>query len=145
MAWTSPYTIVGGTAVLASWANTNIRDNELYLYTQANHQGQFVYGSTAGAAVIADTHNWNPDGLTTCNILRVDPSSNWDLTGVQGQTHGMFFWMLNGSGGILRLKHGDARSLANNQLTLSTGADYDLHYLGIAAFLYLYGAWRVKV
>lgn len=146
MAWTSPYTVVGGTAVLASWANSNVRDNELYLYTQANHQGQFVYGSTIGSGPItSDLHNWNPDGLSTANVVRVDPSALWEITGVQYQTHGTFFWMINGSGGTLRIKHGDTRSGEYNRITTNTLADHDATYLSLTAWLYLYGGWRVKV
>jgi hypothetical protein len=146
MAWTVPYTLVGGTAITAGWANTNVRDNELYLYTQAHHQGQFVYGNTIAApTVTAHMHNWNPPGLATANVVRIDSTGLFDLTGMEAQPHGTFFWMVNGSGGTLRIKNNDTRSTINNRITTSTSGDYDLHYLGLLQWLYLYGQWRVKV
>jgi len=148
MAWTVPYTLVGGTAITAGWANTNVRDNSQYLYAQAHHLGQFVFGSTLhppplNLSVIND---WNPPGLSTANIIVATPNvSLVELTGIQQQPQGTFFWMINGSGATLRLKHGDARSLPNNRLTTSTLGDRDMQYLDLTAWLFINGNWRVKV
>lgn len=125
MSWTTPRTWVTGELATASIMNIHIRDNFTDRYNnRAIMDTQFRLASVVSVALGTSVNDWNPTGFSTCNRLRVNPSSDaLEITGFAAQPDGTFFIITNTNGGAnrFRLKNEDASSSAVNRIGVVGG------------------------
>lgn len=72
-------------------------------------------GSLFPAQLTASVNNYNPAGLSTATVIRLDANAAWDITGLAGGADGRFMLLENGSAFPIRLTNADAASLAANR------------------------------
>lgn len=72
------------------------------------------------AALTASTHDYNPAGLATANVVFISATGNQDLTGIAAQEDGRVLFVQNYllGGGDVKLKNNNANSLAANRFLL---------------------------
>lgn len=82
--------------------------------------------------ITANTDNWNPTGLSTCNVIRASTDAARDLTGIVAQPSGTTIILLNvgtvgGAGGAsLKLKKYDAGSSLGNRFLIRADATLEV-------------------
>ena len=83
-----------------------------------NFSGLFSFSGVISPTTLSSTtHNYNPSGLSTCNVMRISASTNISLTGIQApspSTNQIIFVVNVGSGNINCLRN-NAGSLSANQ------------------------------
>ena len=78
-------------------------------------------GELTPAAIAANTNNYNPTGLNTCNFLRLSSSGNYNLTGLQAPSEGnqaIFICNVNTGANSITFKDNDASSTAANRFLI---------------------------
>lgn len=80
-------------------------------------------GAITPPPIAAHTNNYNPAGLATANILFLDATANYDLTGLEAQENGRVLFIQNiSTNGDIKLKNNNANSLAANRFFLNADA-----------------------
>jgi hypothetical protein len=87
------------------------------------------------ATVSADTNNWNPTGLSTANVIRVD-SNNYTITGIVAQEPGRIITIYNVGTGNLYISHDSASSSAANRILTVNGDSGRIDNDGVAHIWY---------
>ena len=78
-----------------------------------------MFAVISPAALTVNTDDWNPTGLATCNVIRIDATGAVALTGIVAQTGGRTILIVNiGSNAITLIN--DASSTAANRFKLPT-------------------------
>ncbi len=74
-----------------------------------------LLGDISPAALAADTHNWNPTGLSTASTIRISSTSQIVLTGLQGGSDGRIIILHNVGSFTIEVAALSGSSLAANQ------------------------------
>lgn len=82
-------------------------------------------GVISPTQLTADTDNWNPTGLATANVIRIDVDAAHNLTGLAAQASGTMLLLYNTTAFTVTLKH-DVTSTAANRFYAPGDADYSL-------------------
>jgi hypothetical protein len=98
----------------------------------------------APAQLVADTHNYNPAGLSTTRTLVVTTDASRNLTGLQAQAEGFELRLYNAGAFNLVLVHVSGSSSAANQFHCPGGANFTLNTEDIVRLFYYSSAWRVE-
>lgn len=77
------------------------------------------------AQIVANTDNYNPTGLSTCNVLRINTDAARNLTGITALTPGTDIILCNTGAFTITLVH-DATSTAANRFYCPGSANYSL-------------------
>lgn len=86
-------------------------------------------GVLTPAALAADTHNYNPTGLSTANVIRLSASAaGVHLSGISGGTNGRILLLLNVGSEDIYLDNVSGSSTAENQFSIKS--DYTLFHSG---------------
>ena len=77
--------------------------------------------------LVANTNNWSPTGLATCNVIRIDVSMAIDLTGIVAQPSGTMICLYNQTAThTVSILHDNANSTAANRFYCPGAATYSL-------------------
>jgi hypothetical protein len=76
--------------------------------------------------IVATTHNWNPTGLSTANVIRIDVDANRTITGLVAQTGGRLIWLYNTTAFEVTLAHDSGSSTAANRFYCYNAANFTL-------------------
>lgn len=98
-------------------------------------------GAITPPALVAATHNYNPAGLSTANVLFLSAGANYDLTGIQAQENGRVLFIINSGTGSVKLKNNNANSLAPNRFRLRADATLQENNGGIIIYNTTLAAW----
>lgn len=82
-------------------------------------------GTISPTQLVANTDNWNPTGLSTANVIRIDASVPINLTGIVAQEDGRVIVLYNSSASDITLTH-DATSTAANRFFCPNAVDFAL-------------------
>jgi len=85
--------------------------------------------------LVANTDNWNPTGLATADVIRVNIDAARDLTGIAGGADGRVLLLINTTAFTLTLKY-DVTSTASNRFFCPGAADYALLAKGAVMLIY---------
>lgn len=86
-------------------------------------------GTISPTQLVANTDNWNPTGLSTANVIRIDVSGAINLTGIVAQASGTMIVLYNRTASVISLIH-DATSTAANRFYCPGGIDFPLSARG---------------
>lgn len=98
-------------------------------------------GAITPPALAAATHNYNPVGLSTANVLFLSAGANYDLTGIEAQENGRVLFLINLGTGSVKLKNNNANSLAPNRFRLRADATLQQNNGGIIIYNTTLAAW----
>jgi hypothetical protein len=98
-------------------------------------------GAITPPALVAATHNYNPTGLSTANVLFLSAGANYDLTGIEAQENGRVLFIINLGTGSVKLKNNNANSLAPNRFRLRADATLQENNGGIIIYNTTLAAW----
>lgn len=87
--------------------------------------GMALTGVITPTQLVANTNDWNPTGLSTANVVRVDSSGAINLTGIVAQTSGRMLVLYNAGAFDITLIH-DATSTAVNRFFCPNATDFTL-------------------
>lgn len=93
-------------------------------------------GAISPAQLTADTHNWNPTGLSNASVIRVDIDAARSLTGIVAQASGTMLMLYNVSTFALTIPHDDANSTAANRFYCPDAASFTIRQKANAWFRY---------
>lgn len=80
MSWTAPSTVVAGTQILASWGNSNVRDNSLFLYALPQFHCD-AFHSTTQSVTVGTTASLSLDSeLVDTNTMHDTVTNNNRIT-----------------------------------------------------------------
>lgn len=105
-------------------------------------------GSISPAQLTANTHDWNPTGLSAAHHVFVNSNAAIDLTGIAAQEDGRLLWITNNGSFDITLKN-NTTSSAGNRLAGANSGDVVLRdnngsallrYSLSSAFWYILGA-----
>jgi hypothetical protein len=82
-------------------------------------------GVISPTQLVANTDNWNPTGLATANVIRMDVNGALNLTGIVAQTSGTILTLYNKTAYTVTLTH-DATSTAANRFYCPGATNYAL-------------------
>lgn len=88
-----------------------------------------ITGAISPTQLVANTDNWNPTGLSTCNVIRIDVDAPRNITGIVAQADGTLIALYNLTAHVITLVH-DATSTAANRFYCPTSADFPLTATG---------------
>lgn len=83
--------------------------------TNVSVSGQVLFNGVISATINANTNNWNPTGLSTCNTIRVNCNGANSLTGIVAQPEGTVIILTN-------TNNVNTMTIVNNSLS-SAGAN----------------------
>ena len=104
--------------------------------------GEFdLAGVISPAQITASQNNWNPTGLSTASVVRIDTDNNWAITGLAGGAAGRIIVLVNiTSAKTLQISHESASSTAANRFSIYNDGTYtpalSLPPNGCAVFMY---------
>lgn len=74
-------------------------------------------GVITPAQLTASVNNYGPTGLSTCNVIRLDANSAWNITGLVAQTAGTLIQLVNVGSNAITLTSESGSSTAANRFT----------------------------
>lgn len=87
-------------------------------------------GTLSPAAIAANTNNYNPAGLSTANVLILNATGPFNITGMVPPRSFCYLIVINISASTLTFTHEDGASTAANRFVLSGGANMALARTG---------------
>lgn len=87
--------------------------------------GLLLTGAISPTQLVANTNDWNPTGLSTAAVIRIDVSTAINLTGIVAQATGRMLLLYNKSADTVTLIH-DATSTAANRFFCPNNIDFGL-------------------
>lgn len=83
-------------------------------------------GDISPAQITSNQNDYNPTGLSTASVLRLDCDANRDITGIAGGADGRMIVIHNIGSGHITLKHQSASSSAANRFKFPTTYDFNI-------------------
>ena len=91
-------------------------------------------GDITPAQITASQNDYDPTGLSTASVLRLDSDAAWSITGIAGGADGRILILHNIGAFTITLENADAGSIAGNRFDM--GADVAIATKQVAAIQY---------
>jgi hypothetical protein len=119
--------VVYGSATDTYGSSANLTFDGTRLSTTAftNSGNELRTGVISPTQLVANTDDWNPTGLSTANVIRLDIDAARTITGIVAQTSGTMILLYNTSAFTATLSH-DATSTAANRFYAPGAVDFSL-------------------
>jgi hypothetical protein len=96
-------------------------------------------------AITVHTNDYNPTGLSTCNVMRVSSTADINLTGLVAQASGTLIYIFNvgTTNKKVKLKNDDAASLFGNRFYIRTDATIETNEAALLWYDIASSGWRL--
>lgn len=83
------------------------------------YKGRRITGDISPSQITGNQDDYNPTGLDTASVLRLDSDGDYNITGLTAQDDGTLLYVFNVGSNILTLTNEDASSTAANRFALA--------------------------
>jgi hypothetical protein len=93
-------------------------------------------GDITPVQITANQNDYNPSGLSTASVVRLNSSASWNISGLAGGTDGRVLYLYNAGAADIWLLHDDAASAAANRIYFPDGIDFLMDVGGGLTLIY---------